>query len=126
MSDNGRGAVGEPDCRSAGSFFKNPVVPESVRNDIATSLNIPAEEIPQWPAGDALIKLPAAWLLEQAGFCKGFIMGQAGISSRHTLALINRDHATFAEIAALRDIIQREVHRRFGIRLEQEPVQVGD
>lgn len=117
---------GEPDCRSAGSFFKNPVVPESVRNDIATSLNIPAEEIPQWPAGDALIKLPAAWLLEQAGFCKGFIMGQAGISSRHTLALINRDHATFAEIAALRDIIQREVDRRFGIQLEQEPVQVGD
>jgi UDP-N-acetylmuramate dehydrogenase len=117
---------GEPDCRSAGSFFKNPVVPESVINDIATSLKMPAGKIPQWPAGDALIKLPAAWLLEQAGFCKGFTLGQAGISSRHTLALINRDHATFADITALRDIIQREVHRRFGIRLEQEPVQLGD
>lgn len=117
---------GEPDCRSAGSFFKNPVVSESVRNDFASSLSLPVDEIPQWPAGEGLIKLPAAWLLEQAGFCKGFILGQAGISSRHTLALINRDHATFADIAALRDIIQREVHRRFGIRLEQEPVQLGE
>lgn len=117
---------GEPDCRSAGSFFKNPVVSESVRNDVAARLSLPVDEIPQWPAGEGLIKLPAAWLLEQAGFCKGFILGQAGISSRHTLALINRDHATFADIAALRDIIQREVHRRFGIRLEQEPVQLGE
>ncbi len=71
------------------------------------------------------IKLAAAWLLDRAGFHKGFIMGEAGISSRHTLALINRDHATFADITALRDAIQREVQSRFGILLEQEPVQLG-
>jgi UDP-N-acetylmuramate dehydrogenase len=115
----------EPDSRSAGSFFKNPVVPQPVLTSVAKALNIPADTIPNWPAGEGRIKLPAAWLLDQAGFHKGFVMGRAGISSRHTLALINRDHATFADIAALRDTIQREVHRRFHIQLEQEPVQLG-
>jgi UDP-N-acetylmuramate dehydrogenase len=116
---------GEPDCRSAGSFFKNPMVPESALTQIAATLGIPAEKIPHWPAVSGKIKLPAAWLLEQAGFLKGFQQGNAGISSRHTLALINRGNATATEIAALRDTIQREVNRRFHIQLEQEPVQVG-
>jgi UDP-N-acetylmuramate dehydrogenase len=116
---------GEADCRSAGSFFKNPVVPTSVLEDIASTLTLPADKIPHWTAGENLVKLPAAWLLEHAGFVKGFHLGEAGISSRHTLALINRGHATFADISALRDTIQREVVRRFGIQLEQEPVQVG-
>jgi UDP-N-acetylmuramate dehydrogenase len=117
---------GEPDCRSAGSFFKNPIVPESTLVPIAAALNIPAEKIPHWPAAPGSIKLPAAWLLEQAGFRKGFTLRAAGISSRHTLALINRGHATSADIAALRDAIQHEIHRRFQIQLEQEPVQLGD
>jgi UDP-N-acetylmuramate dehydrogenase len=116
---------GEPDCRSAGSFFKNPVVPESALGHIATTLDIPAEKIPHWPACTGNVKLPAAWLLEQAGFRKGFTFGAAGISSRHTLALINRGNATSVDIAALRDTIQHEVHRRFHIQLEQEPVQPG-
>jgi UDP-N-acetylmuramate dehydrogenase len=116
---------GEPDCRSAGSFFKNPVVPQSALDNIASTLGISAEKIPHWPAGAGEIKLPAAWLLDRAGFHKGFIMGEAGISSRHTLALINRGDASFADIAALRDSIQREVKTRFGIMLEQEPVQLG-
>ena len=72
-----------------------------------------------------LLKLPAAWLLERAGFHKGFAMGEAGISSRHTLALINRGHATAADVLKLRDAIQREVKNRFHIELEQEPVQLG-
>jgi UDP-N-acetylmuramate dehydrogenase len=116
---------GEPDCRSAGSFFKNPIVPESTLAYIAAAVNIPAEKIPHWPAGPGSIKLPAAWLLEQAGFRKGFTFGAAGISSRHTLALINRGHATAADIAALRDTIQHEIRRCFNIHLEQEPVQLG-
>jgi UDP-N-acetylmuramate dehydrogenase len=117
---------GEPDCRSAGSFFKNPIVSESLLAPIAATLNLSIEKIPHWPADAEQIKLPAAWLLEQAGFHKGFSLGNAGISSRHTLALINRANATSADIAALRDTIQREVQRRFHIQLEQEPVQLGD
>jgi UDP-N-acetylmuramate dehydrogenase len=116
---------GEADCRSAGSFFKNPVVAEAVLSGIATTLGLPVEAVPHWPAGESLVKLPAAWLLERAGFAKGFQLGEAGISSRHTLALINRGHATAVDIAALRDTIQREVLRRFKIELEQEPVQLG-
>jgi UDP-N-acetylmuramate dehydrogenase len=113
---------GEADCRSAGSFFKNPIVPASLLEPIAAQLNIPASDIPHWPADTETVKLPAAWLLERAGFSKGFALGEAGISSRHTLALINRGHATAANMIALRDLIQREVRRRFNIELEQEPV----
>ena len=119
---------GEQDCRSAGSFFKNPVVPATFLTRIATALNIDGTTIPHWPAadratGEALIKLPAAWLLERAGFHKGFSLGEAGISSRHTLALINRGHATANDIANIRDAIQKEVQARFNIQLEQEPVE---
>jgi UDP-N-acetylmuramate dehydrogenase len=114
---------GEADCRSAGSFFKNPVVPPTALDRIAANLQLAAAEIPHWPTADGQIKLPAAWLLEKAGFTKGFVQGHAGISSRHTLALINRGHATAADITALRDRIASEVQSRFGIKLEQEPVQ---
>jgi UDP-N-acetylmuramate dehydrogenase len=71
------------------------------------------------------VKIPAAWLVEQAGFRKGYALGAAGISSRHTLALINRGGATAAEILALRDLIIATVEKRFGIQLEPEPVFVG-
>ena len=117
---------GEDDCRSAGSFFKNPVVADAVADEIADGLKISREGIPHWPAGRGFIKLPAAWLLERAGFPKGFVFGNAGISSRHTLALINRGKATAADIANLRDTIRQEVKSRFNIELEQEPVQLGN
>ncbi len=138
---------GDPDSRSAGSFFKNPVVDPATVNHIADTLAIAPHQIPQWavlesmggpsttsaatgtaPAGQAVeskIKLPAAWLVERAGFSKGFQMGRAAISSKHTLALINLGGATAAEIVALRDAIQHEVEARFAIRLEQEPVPLG-
>ena len=116
---------GEQDCRSAGSFFKNPVVPAATLARIAAELDLDPAAVPHWPAADGLVKLPAAWLLERAGFHKGFALGEAGISSRHTLALINRGHATAADILRLRDAILREVNSRFGIELEQEPVQLG-
>jgi UDP-N-acetylmuramate dehydrogenase len=111
---------GDPDCRSAGSFFKNPVVPiELLQNSAARSA-------PQFVAGEGYVKIPAAWLIEQAGFPKGFTMGRAGISSRHTLALVNRGGATAAEVLALAGKITAAVEERFGVRLEREPVLVGD
>ncbi len=116
----------DPDCRSAGSFFKNPIVPlESLRR-VASEADLPIGDVPHWPAEQGRVKLAAAWLLERAGFHRGFLAGQVGISSKHTLALINCGHATFADLAALRDRIRATVRDRFGIILEQEPVEVGD
>ena len=116
---------GEQDCRSAGSFFKNPVVPSAALEPIAAALDLDSAAVPHWPAGEGKVKLPAAWLLERAGFHKGYRLGRAGISSRHTLALINRGQASASDIAALRDRIVLEVSERFHVRLEQEPVQLG-
>jgi UDP-N-acetylmuramate dehydrogenase len=113
---------GDADCRSAGSFFKNPVVSEEQVQQIAEASE---KAPPRFPAGPGEVKLPAAWLIEQAGFSKGFVLGAAGISSRHTLALINRSGATAGEICALADRIVEGVEARFGIRLEMESVMVG-
>jgi UDP-N-acetylmuramate dehydrogenase len=114
---------GDPDCASAGSFFKNPVVPEAALSWIQNAAG--GSTVPHFAAGDGLVKVPAAWLLERAGFHKGFSMGRAGISTRHTLALVNRGGATAAEIIALRDQIRHRVEHLYGIRLEPEPVWVA-
>ncbi len=120
---------GDPDSRSAGSFFKNPSVTQEVAErvrQIAASSGVPARV---FPAGEGRVKIPAAWLIEQAGFAKGYRMGAAGISSRHTLALVNfgdgRGGATAKEILALAEKIADAVEARYGIRLEREPVLVG-
>jgi len=118
---------GDPDCRSAGSFFKNPIVPDEQVQSIAA---IVGKQPPRFPAGpesqnQGKFKVPAAWLIEQAGFTKGYVLGAAGVSPRHTLALINRGGATAAEILALADQINTAVAERFGIHLEMEPVMVG-
>jgi UDP-N-acetylmuramate dehydrogenase len=84
-----------------------------------------SEEVPHYPAGDGIVKLAAAWLVEQAGFHKGFAMGRAAISSRHTLALVNLGGATAAELIALRDAVMTAVQEKFAIQLEQEPVMLG-
>jgi UDP-N-acetylmuramate dehydrogenase len=118
---------GDADCRSAGSFFKNPIVTEEqVRRIAAASKKDP----PRFPAGAGVenaerVKIPAAWLIEQGGFSKGYVLGGAGISSRHTLALVNRGEASAAEIMALAAAIVEAVEVRFGLRLEMEPVLVG-
>ncbi len=116
---------GDPDSRSAGSFFKNPIISACILTALAQSLQLDETAVPHWPAGEGSVKLAAAWIVERAGFAKGFTLGAAGISSRHTLALINRGGATFADITRLRDTIQHEVESRFNIALEQEPVQLG-
>jgi len=113
---------GDPDCRSAGSFFKNPVINAAHFARIAAGY---PGEVPSYPAGEGFFKLPAAWLVEQAGFHKGYALGPAGISSRHTLALINRGQAKAEDIIALRNRIIAAVEERFGIRLEPEPVFLG-
>jgi UDP-N-acetylmuramate dehydrogenase len=116
---------GGPDGRSAGSFFKNPVIPSANLSQVALKGGRLAEEIPQYPAGDGMVKLAAAWLVEQAGFHKGFAIGRAAISSRHTLALVNLGDATAAEMIALRDAVMMAVKDKFSIQLEQEPVMLG-
>jgi UDP-N-acetylmuramate dehydrogenase len=114
---------GDPDCRSAGSFFKNPVVTNELADRIALTSG---KEPPRFATADAgKVKIPAAWLIEQAGYVKGYAMGRAGISSRHTLALINRGDATAREILALEREIRSAVQSRFDISLEIEPVLVG-
>ncbi len=114
--------AGDADCRSAGSFFKNPVVPVTVLDSLAHELGIEKRSIPAYPAQDSEVKLSAAWLIERAGYQKGYALGNAGISSRHTLALINRGGASAAEMMALRDKVIDSVASRFAIRLEPEPV----
>ncbi len=113
------------DSRSAGSFFKNPIVPKDALAGVAKAAGLKEAEVPHWPAGDGRIKLPAAWLIEQAGFPKGFTMGEVGISSRHTLALINRSgRASCGQLLKLRNHIGAVVEATFGVSLEQEPVMI--
>lgn len=113
---------GDPDARSAGSFFKNPVVAAAEYARIAAQEGC---EVPHYPADEGRVKIPAAWLLERAGFHKGYALGAAGVSSKHTLALVNRGGAKAADIFALRDRIIAAVEAQFGIRLEPEPVLLG-
>jgi UDP-N-acetylmuramate dehydrogenase len=118
---------GDPDCRSAGSFFKNPVVTAEQLLRITQGSEIVP---PRFPAGVGaenmgLVKVPAAWLIERSGFAKGYALGRAGLSSRHTLAVINRGGASAGEILALARQIASAVEGRFGVRLEMEPVLVG-
>lgn len=112
--------AGDPNSKSAGSFFKNPVVERTKLYEIAREF----DRVPSFDLGDK-VKIPAAWLIERAGFEKGFALGKAGISTKHTLALINRGDATAAELLELKQKIQQAVAERFGIYLQPEPVFVG-
>lgn len=116
---------GDADCRSAGSFFKNPIMKEEMLARIALAAGVEESKVPHWTAGEGKMKLPAAWLLERAGFVKGYGEGRARISSRHTLALTNRGGATCADVERLQMEIVDAVKQRFGITLEREPVLVG-
>jgi UDP-N-acetylmuramate dehydrogenase len=116
---------GDADCRSAGSFFKNPIISMGQFAELAERNGSKPELLPHYPAGEGWVKLPAAWLVEQAGFRKGFVMGRAGISSRHSLALVNLGGANAADLLALKDVIVAGVEAKFGILLQMEPVLVG-
>jgi UDP-N-acetylmuramate dehydrogenase len=116
---------GDPDCRSAGSFFKNPVLSEEQHEDLEKRAAAKKLTIPSYPALEKSRKVSAAWLVEHSGFARGYGFGCAGISSKHALAIVNRGGATAAEILALKDQIQQRVEEIWGVRLETEPVMVG-
>jgi len=116
---------GDADCRSAGSFFKNPMVSQEQYDKISRKPATKGERMPQFPAADGKMKISAAWLVEHAGFSKGFERGRVGISSKHALAIINRGGARAADIVALKNEIQQRVLEVFGLELHPEPVFVG-
>jgi UDP-N-acetylmuramate dehydrogenase len=116
---------GDEDCRSAGSFFKNPVLAPDPYEDLTRRATAKGLQIPSYPALDALRKVSAAWLVEHSGFSKGYGRGRVGISRKHALAIVNRGEATASDILALKDHIQQRVEELWGIRLEPEPVFVG-
>jgi UDP-N-acetylmuramate dehydrogenase len=115
----------DPDSRSAGSFFKNPVVTAEQYADVSERALARGLLVPNYPALGAQHKISAAWLIEQAGFSRGLTCGRVGVSSKHTLALVNLGGATASELIALKNRIQTAVHDQFGIDLKPEPVFLG-
>ena len=114
----------DPDSVSAGSFFTNPILdPEGFARLQARARE--AGDPPAFPEPDGRIKTSAAWLIERAGFPRGYARGRAGISTKHTLALVNRGGATTAELMALAREIAGGVRERFGVALAPEPMLVG-
>ena len=109
----------DPESKSAGSFFTNPIV------DAATAAAVESRagaKPPQWLQPDGMFKLAAAWLIESAGFAKGTTRGAVGISHKHALALVNRGGATAAELLAFAGEIVATVRDRFGVTLVPEPI----
>ncbi|WP_033291053.1 UDP-N-acetylmuramate dehydrogenase [Amycolatopsis jejuensis] len=122
----GKGMVLDPadhDTWSAGSFFTNPIVREDTLTNIAESTG---GKVPQYPA-DGGVKLSAAWLIERAGFGKGYPGpgGRVSLSTKHTLALTNRGAASTADLLALAREVRDGVEARFGVRLHPEPLLVN-
>lgn len=113
----------DPNRRSAGSFFTNPVVAPAMAEDVRRRLG--ADDMPVYPAPDGRVKLSAAWLIERSGFRRGERHGRAGISTRHSLALVNLGGATTEEIIALARRVRGGVRERTGVTLEPEPVFLG-
>jgi len=113
---------GDPDCSSAGSFFKNPIVTEA---QFAELQQRTSGNVPRYPASPGKVKTAAAWLIENAGFSKGYSIGAAGLSTKHTLALVNKGGAKAEDILRLARQIQERVHDKFGIDLVPEPVFLG-
>jgi len=116
---------GDPDARSAGSFFKNPVLTENEFESLKRKASERGLQIPNYPALAARRKVSAAWLVEQSGFSKGFGNGHVGISRKHALAIVNRGGATSAEVVQLKNEIQARVQQQWEIQLEPEPVLLG-
>ena len=121
----------DPDTRSAGSFFTNPVLDPAafaaLERAVAATCG-PGTRVPTFPTGPGQVKVPAAWLIERAGFAKGYAPGPdtgARISAKHTLALVNPGGATTASLLALAREVAGGVRKAFGVELAPEPVLVG-
>ena len=108
----------DPDTRSDGSFFMNPIVSR------ATFERLAHPEMPHFLSGDEM-KLSAAWLIEHAGFHKGWTHGNVGLSTKHTLAIVNRGGGTAREVVQLVEMIQSKVRETFGVELHPEPNFIG-
>lgn len=122
----GKGMVvdpADPDSVSAGSFFTNPILDADTFAALAATAGDPPP--PAFPEPDGRVKTSAAWLIQHAGFERGTTRGHVGISSKHTLALVNRGGATTTELVAFAREIAAGVERAFGVRLVPEPVFVG-
>ncbi len=117
----------DPDTRSAGSFFTNPIVPVRRYEELVARLAA-AVPVPHWP-DDGQVKLSAAWLIEQAGFGRGYRLADeadgARVSTKHTLALTNPGEASTASLLRLARQIRDGVRTRFGVELANEPTLVG-
>ncbi|MEA2416853.1 MAG: UDP-N-acetylmuramate dehydrogenase [Thermoanaerobaculia bacterium] len=112
----------DPDTRSDGSFFMNPVVTPAQFDDLL--IRAGTKNIPHFPSGDQ-IKLSAAWLIEHSGFHKGFVHRNVGLSSKHTLAVINRGGGSATEVIELVTMIQGGVREAFGVEIHPEPNFIG-
>jgi UDP-N-acetylmuramate dehydrogenase len=108
----------DPDTRSVGSFFMNPVVDRATFERIGTST-------PHFAMENGDVKIPAAWLIERSGFGRGHIDGAVGLSTKHPLAIVNRAEATARNVVRFARRIKTSVRDRFGINLRPEPVFIG-
>lgn len=116
----------DPNTRSAGSFFTNPIVPPDVARAVQTAAGKAGQPAPPaFVLSADEVKLSAAWLIEHAGFSKGYKLGAAGLSANHCLALINRGGATAADLLALALEIRAGVQQAFSVTLVPEPVFLG-
>lgn len=111
---------GDPNRRSAGSFFTNPIVSAKHADEVATRLSV--ETMPRWSEPDGRVKLSAAWLIERCGFARGQRWGAFGISSAHALALVHHGQGSTSALLDVADKIEHTVRERTGIALEREPV----
>jgi UDP-N-acetylmuramate dehydrogenase len=112
---------GDPNRRSVGSFFTNPLVAAAQADALARE----APEMPRWPAADGRVKLSAGWLIERAGIARGFRRGAVGVSSAHALALVHHGGGTTAALLALAHEVAGAVQGRFGVTLIPEPSFLG-
>jgi len=119
----------DPDTRSVGSFFTNPVLPDAAWSElVARCEDVLGPEVrpPRWEAGPGLVKTSAAWLIERSGFAKGYGRDGVAISSKHTLALTHRGSGSTAALLGLAREIRDGVRDRLGVTLVNEPVLVGE
>ncbi|MFP5264013.1 MAG: UDP-N-acetylmuramate dehydrogenase [Blastocatellia bacterium] len=119
---------GDADSRSVGSFFVNPVVTAEEFQQIkerASAGGAAGQDMPSFPSPDGRVKLSAAWLIERAGFGRGYTLGNVGTSTKHALAIVNRGGGSASEVVKLKERIQSGVLDTFGVELTPEPVFVG-
>lgn len=116
----------DPDSRSLGSFFTNPTITREQLERIERHARDRSwKKVPAFDRSDGFVKVAAAWLVEHAGFERGFVRGNVGLSTKHCLAIINRGGACAREIIDLAGEITSRVHDVFGVTLQPEPVYVG-